>query len=131
MSHFGAYLGQVIAADFDGHRANFAREAGVVPPSITNYITKDEMPSFVTLGRVVNAVRDPVKRAQLVDAYWMDIQAAAEIKGVDVEIRPSDRGITADEVEQKITKILAVLRSRARRDPKFLRIIQDIADWLA
>lgn len=128
MANFGNYLGDIIAADFDGHRAKFAAVCGLTPASITNYLTKGEIPSSRTLGRVANAVQDSFKRAELIAAYWADIQAVADISGIAVVVTP-EREQDSSSVDRELDIMLRTIRLRARHDPAFRKIVSDIAAW--
>lgn len=126
MTNFGNYLGQVIASEFEGHRSNFAARCGLNPASITNYLMKDDLPSPPNLGRVANAISDPFHRAELLAAYWRDLQDGAGIKGVDVRFRPADAKALRD---TGLDATIAAIERRARIDPKYRRIVEDIAGW--
>jgi len=131
MTNFGAYLGQVIAADFGDHRSAFAAACGLTPPAITNYLTKDDLPAFATLGRVANAIQDEFKRAELVRAYWEDIQDRAKIKGVAAAFTlSSGRERTGESaVDREVDAVLSRISKRMRSDAAYRRIVRDISEW--
>lgn len=125
MTQFGNFLGEIIAAEYEGHRANFAKACELTPSAMTNFLTKGDLPTASTMGRIARCVKDPFRRAELVAAYFADLQKEADIDEVIVEVRPADKNPT----EQEVQKILGTIGRRARKDPAFRRIVKDIADW--
>jgi hypothetical protein len=128
MTNFGSYLGQIIASDYDGHRANFAKAAGLTGTSMTNYLARGELPSPATVGRIVKAVHDPFKKAELASAYLSDVQSAAKISGeVSVTILPIHAKPSVLDLE--IRAMMEAIEQRARRDAAYRRIVKDISEW--
>lgn len=126
MTSFGSFLGQIIAADFDGRRLAFARASDVVPASVSNYLNSGELPSYENLKKILAAVKDPFKQRELFAAFISDIAERVNVA------QDASRGALTDKVspaDQEIAKILATLSKRARRSPKFLQILRDIAQW--
>ncbi len=126
MTSFGSFLGQIIAADFDGRRLAFARASDVAPASVSNYLNSDELPSHENLKKILGAVKDPFKQRELFSAFISDIGERVHVS------QDAARGVVTDKlspVDQEIAKIVATLSKRARRSPKFLQILRDIAQW--
>ncbi len=123
---FGNFLGQIIAADFDGHRANFARACGLTPSAMTLYLLKGELPTPQTLSKIAKAVEDIQKRAELIATYHADIHEQANVEGVEVSARQIHSETSA---EKECRQILTKIERRCRHDAAFRRIVHDIAAW--
>ncbi|MCW5548616.1 MAG: hypothetical protein KIT44_06590 [Opitutaceae bacterium] len=128
MTNFGSFLGQVIAADFDGSQKRFSDACGIKPPQITRYIRNGEIPAPERLGQMIHAVSDSVKKVDLYAAYLADIQARMDgglAFRVDVRLKDAAPAKVNRELEEALEK----LRQRALRNPKFLRIVRDFSEW--
>lgn len=126
MTNFGSFLGQIIASDFEGRQVAFANASGVKPPSITNYLKTEELPSHENLRKLLASVKDEFKRKELFAAYVADL---CERIGMRLDEEASAHG--ASKRDDEIAATLNTLRGRARKEPKFLRILKDVADWPA
>lgn len=129
MTHFGSFLGQVIAADYDGSQKRFSDACGINPPQATRYLRHGDLPGAENLGRILLTIKDPAKQVELYKAYISDFQEKTKA-GIPFEVGISLRGQANErKVDREIAAILEVLRARAAKNAKFRQILKDIAGW--
>lgn len=129
MTHFGSFLGQVIAADYDGSQKRFSEACGINPPQVTRYIRHGDLPGAENLGRVLLTIKDPAKQVELYRAFISDLQEKTKAN-IPFEVSIVLNGHATDrKVDREVATILQSLHTRAVKNAKFRRILKDIAGW--